>query len=85
LKCVFVDGSYRVVDEDAGGKYGESKYFDVVVLILVQRANSLRIYDENVDFIAIGASTFEGSSPTPEPLGAGVDSGTDSKTVVAIE
>lgn len=85
LKCVFVDGSDRVVDEDAGGKYGEGKYFDVVVLVLVERADSLGIYDENVDFVAIGAGAFEGSSPAPEPLGAGVDGGTDSKPVVAIE
>lgn len=52
-----------------------------MVLILVEGANALAIYYQAVELFSVGILQFNGLTPDPKSLSAGIDSRTDTESM----
>lgn len=56
-----------------------------MVGVLVERANALRVNDNNIDGTAVGLLALDGGAPDPESLGAGVDGGAHAEALLLVQ
>ncbi len=85
LDGVLVNRPLRVVDEAAGSEDGKGENFGIVGGVFIEGSNAFGVDDQNVDWFSIGGSAFDGSTPAPETLSAGIDCGPNSKSIAAVE